>query len=83
MPRAKLADEDLEYCGYELCSKVARVRCSKCKVVAYCSARCQRLAWVKGHREACGRLPSLGRRTRRAAQATAGFRGAQAALWGT
>ena len=56
-PRAKLADEDLEYCGYELCSKVARVRCSKCKVVAYCSARCQRLAWVKGHREACGRAP--------------------------
>lgn len=30
--------------------------CSKCKVAFYCSRKCQKEDWVKGHKEKCGKV---------------------------
>ena len=39
-------------------------RCSRCKIVRYCSSSCQRTAWTKGfHKEECQRLSALSGRT--------------------
>lgn len=56
--RSKLPDEDISFCSFLTCSKVASVRCSKCKVTRYCSAACQKKDWALGHRERCGLPPA-------------------------
>lgn len=40
-------------CEASDCSKVASYRCSRCESAWYCSAKCQRSAWKKYHRNAC------------------------------
>lgn len=48
-------------CGYWLCQEYSGISeaamptllCSGCQRVRYCSTRCQRSAWVLGHREMC------------------------------
>ena len=33
------------------------LRCSRCRVVHFCNATCQRRAWAAGHKDVCGKTP--------------------------
>ena len=35
-------------------------QCSVCKVAVYCSAKCQKLSWTKGHRRTCKKVEQIG-----------------------
>eukprot|EP01036_Dinobryon_divergens_P034909 gene34909-45178_t len=43
-------------CGF--CGKEATSKCSKCRVVRFCSKECQKSAWIE-HKTVCGQLASL------------------------
>jgi hypothetical protein len=49
LPQSLLLPATKECC---VCGSNSTLRCGKCKVVAYCSMRCQRMDWKKGIR--CG-----------------------------
>ena len=42
-------------CAY--CGRVAHRRCGRCRMLRYCSAECQRVAWPQ-HRQMCEKLVS-------------------------
>jgi hypothetical protein len=42
-----------------VCSQPTKQLCSRCSLASYCSATCQRVGWVKGHRESCADLKAL------------------------
>ena len=42
-------------CAY--CGRVAHKKCGRCRMLRYCSAECQRVAWPL-HRQMCEKLPA-------------------------
>ncbi|KAI4366535.1 hypothetical protein MLD38_022402 [Melastoma candidum] len=48
----ELGSEDGYYCC-AVCYSPTTTRCSRCKVLRYCSGKCQIVHWRRGHREEC------------------------------
>jgi len=60
----KSSNEFCDWCLKRAESDKTLQRCSRCKIVRYCSSSCQRTAWTKGfHKEECQRLSALSGRT--------------------
>ena len=53
MKRSLRQDRQSQQCGGPDCEKIGTKFCSRCNLISYCSAECQRMDWKSSHKKNC------------------------------